>query len=64
MQVRSYHILEFIINAYILKIGLNCCVFNQLNKEYNNFIILLQQLGFKYLDLALIANKQDRNGQQ
>jgi hypothetical protein len=61
-EMSGHHISEFIVDAYVLKTGLNCRVFDQPNKEFNNLIILLRQPGFSHLDLALIADGQYRDG--
>lgn len=62
-EMSSHHISEFIVDAYVLKTGLNCRVFDQPNKELNKLITLLRQPGFSHLDLALIADGQYRDGQ-
>ncbi|KAF3391890.1 hypothetical protein DPV78_010658 [Talaromyces pinophilus] len=62
-EMSGHHISEFIVDAYVVKTGLNCPVFDQPNKEFNNLITLLRQPGFSHLDLALVADGQYRDGQ-
>lgn len=63
-QVSCHRIFELIFDAYVLKTGLNCRYFDQPNEECENLIPLFWQMGFSYLDLALIAEGKYRNGQE
>lgn len=51
----QHRIPEFVIDVHQLDTGLNCHIFDQPCDEYDNLVAILQQLGFRRIDLALIV---------
>lgn len=49
---------EFVIDVDELETGLSCRVFDKPCEEYNDLVTVLQQPGFRRLDLALLADGQ------
>lgn len=56
---KQHNITEFVIDTKELKTGISCRIFNESCEDYDNLVTLLQQPGFKHLDLALVADDQD-----
>ncbi|KAM0174026.1 hypothetical protein ACHAPF_006368 [Botrytis cinerea] len=54
----DHHILELIIDVRELETGLSCRIFDEPCEEYNNLVHLIQQPGFRRIDLALLADGQ------
>ncbi|KUL88708.1 hypothetical protein ZTR_05234 [Talaromyces verruculosus] len=59
-----HNITEFVIDTKELKTGISCRIFNESGEDYDNLVTLLQQPGFKHLDLALVADGQDYTQQR
>ncbi|KAK6598060.1 hypothetical protein H4I96_09012 [Botrytis cinerea] len=52
----DHHISELIIDVRELETGLSCRIFDEPCEEYNNLVHLIQQPGFRRIDLALLAD--------
>ncbi|KAL4862530.1 hypothetical protein BDV12DRAFT_178729, partial [Aspergillus spectabilis] len=61
-ECAEHHISELVIDVNSLETGLNCCVFEEPNAEYNELMTILKQPGFRHLDLALLVGGQERTG--
>lgn len=49
---------EFVIDVDEIETGLSCRIFDKPCEEYDNLVTILQQPGFRRLDLALLADRQ------
>ncbi|KAH8696278.1 hypothetical protein BGW36DRAFT_342962 [Talaromyces proteolyticus] len=56
-----HHVTELVLDAVGLLSGISCRIFESPCREYNDLIALLQQPGFKQLDLALIVGGEWHN---
>jgi hypothetical protein len=55
----QHHVSQFIIDTNGLETGLNCCIFENPNAEYDDFATLLRRPDFARLDFALLVGEQD-----
>ncbi|KAJ5815014.1 hypothetical protein N7474_006791 [Penicillium riverlandense] len=56
----EHNVSELILNANQLPTGINCTIFDDPCKEYDNFATVLKHPGFRRLDLALIIGGIER----
>ncbi|KAL3479630.1 hypothetical protein BJX99DRAFT_255356 [Aspergillus californicus] len=61
-QYPQHQVSELIIDAHTLETGLNCCVFEEPNPEYDDFAAMLRRPGFARLDLSLHVRGQEGQG--
>ncbi|PGH04879.1 hypothetical protein AJ79_06964 [Helicocarpus griseus UAMH5409] len=61
-QNQHHRVSELIIDAHQLRTGLNCRIFDEPCPEYNDLTTLLEQPGFRRLDLAFTVGEQEYNG--
>ena len=61
-QTDSQRVLELNLDAHQLTTGINCRIFESPNPEYDQFVSLLRQPGFRRLDLALSVGAQEHFG--
>jgi hypothetical protein len=57
-----HHVTEFIVDAHRLQTGLNSCIFNSPNPEYNDLLALLRRPGFARIHLDLLIGGQESQG--
>ncbi|KAF7946886.1 uncharacterized protein EAE97_004135 [Botrytis byssoidea] len=58
-RTNDRHISELTIDVRELETGLSCRIFDEPCEEYDNLVHLLQQPGFRRIDLALLDGEQD-----
>lgn len=58
-EKQHHHVSELLIDAHTLHTGLSCRLFEETCEEYSNFQAILQQPGFKKLQLSLHIHGQE-----
>lgn len=59
LATRKHQVIEFAIDINKIETGFSCRIFDKPCETYNNFAALLQRLGFRRLDLVLLADGQN-----
>ncbi|KAL2854576.1 hypothetical protein BJX68DRAFT_264474 [Aspergillus pseudodeflectus] len=57
-----HQVTELRLDAHTLETGLNCRMFEEPNKQYNDFAAILNKPDFARLDLSLLVRGQERTG--
>ncbi|KAF3480711.1 uncharacterized protein GIQ15_06058 [Arthroderma uncinatum] len=61
-QAHHHHVLEFSVEVNQLFTGVNCRIFDQPCREYNDLVILLQKPGFSRFDISLLVGGVEHDG--
>jgi hypothetical protein len=59
---QHHQVTELRLDAHTLETGLNCRMFEEPNKQYNDFAAILNKPDFARLDLSLLVRGQERTG--
>ncbi|KAJ0416006.1 hypothetical protein BJY00DRAFT_326607 [Aspergillus carlsbadensis] len=57
-----HQVTELKLDAHTLETGLNCRVFEEAHKQYNDFAAILTKPGFALLDISLLVRGQEHTG--